>query len=291
MANAMLRHIFGLAGEQSFDETVEEGLAQATRFDEHQWYVTLVARRPVDLESPTLEQMTAESLERREDELVADADLVFNSIAVSTASRLGREYFRHRQKDVAFLRVEGRDRIIFMPRTTASLDLSVGQTMESFPDQELREELPDAIRRNTSSRGLRRATYWYLAMLDEADDDWKQFYSAFLALEVLTNVLVDRVRASALATLQMSGEGRDQVPSSVLASLVWEKERMPLASRFALVASYLSPGTAETDTVTFRSVLKLRHDLSHGGPVPSRLPTASVEDLLRRYYQTAVDLS
>jgi hypothetical protein len=161
--------------------------------------------------------------------------------------------------------------------------------MTTFPSNALKDRITElGLHGQAWQPWLRRVAHWYLAMLD-TEDRWKRFQWGFLALEVLTHKLADRVRPAALQALQLTGADDCQAPYQVLEPIIWEQKRMPLGSQFALVAAYLSPTTAEDDVGAFRTVRKARDAISHGEPIdPGDLPIQHVEELLPRYFELAL---
>jgi len=292
MGAAFLDQIFGLGEEQSLDAAVDRRLRETPLgLDERSWYVTLALGRDVELKVETIEDAEPDDIHAAEDPLRAEAPRAFEMIVAAIGPMLGAAFFKSRTYDRFFLTIEGRPRPLFMPRLDARMALSTGRPITSFPLEEIRTRLSELSRRSRDWQSwLGRAAYWYSEML-VTDDDWKRFEWGFLALEVLTNKLVDRLRKPALEALRMTVGECATAPSSVLEQIVWEQARMPLASRFALIASYLSPATAVEDVPAFGAAKRARDAISHGEPLDvDELPTAEVQRLLHLYIDLALKL-
>jgi hypothetical protein len=281
----------GIDRDLDFENAVDRAFSDQPEFDDQPWYTTMALERTVELDFERVEDAKPEQLERVENDVRRDAENAFEMIIASVVLPLAI-WPLTRTRDRIYLTVEGRERVLFMPRFDMQASGVVIRAMENFPLQVLKDRLSDLEQHGRTWRTrLATAAYWYAAML-ETDDDWKRFYWGFVGLEVLVSKLAAHVRQDALGALRMTGEERESVPQAVLAELVWEQQRMPLASRFALVASYLSPGTAEQDTSEFRRAQDVRDKLSHGERVgANRLPTDAVRDLLQRYYELALQLT
>ena len=293
MGAVLLNHMFGLGDEATFDAAMDKILSEKPLgFDDRAWYVTLALERPVELNVENVEGAEPDDIHAAEDPLRAEAPAAFEMMAAAIGSMMGAAFFRSRTvTDRFFLTLEGRERPVFMPRLQAQATLSTGKPIDSFPLDAMRSRLNDLSERSQDwEPWLGRAAYWYSEML-VTDDRWKRFQWGFLALEVLTNKLAELLRTPAMAALRMKVGDHESAPSSVLEQTVWEHKRMPLANRFALIASYLSPATAAEDVAAFRAAKKVRNAISHGDPVDvDQLPVTQVHRLLSVYIELALKL-
>jgi len=136
---------------------------------------------------------------------------------------------------------------------------------------------------------LNRVAHWRVQSLRERDP-WKKFLWSFLALEILTNKLFDARRDDLLGQLRLLDAGGAVVPGTPpLEELAWARERAPLRSRFALVASDLFPDSARDDVREFASANGARGRLAHGAiRNPDELPIGGTQTLLDKYFTGAV---
>jgi hypothetical protein len=172
-------------------------------------------------------------------------------------------------------------------RGTANRDI------RSFPLDAIKDRLASLDARRQDWQAFAHATHWYEAMRGERDDPLRRYLWAFVALEVLTNVLYARLYEPAVSTLNLTAIDGSSPPRSVAHSaLVRTKKQLHLVECFAVVAGYLSPKTAREDVSQFRKAYKARNDIAHGNQRLTALtfPSKALEGLLNRYVELALNL-
>jgi hypothetical protein len=189
------------------------------------------------------------------------------------------------------------DRVVFsdairVPFALPQLQMGTPTLSLTRSDQSLR--IPKLQRRLAAlQRAARQKRYqldsvfkWRLSALVERDR-WKQFDWAFLALEILTQVMSKHLYKQVTARLRFGNRGGDPI-----GDLVWSKERLPLRSKFAIMALALSADTAAQDVRTFSAVKKARDEMSHGNITSAdALPIGPVLELLDKYFDAAFGLT
>lgn len=107
--------------------------------------------------------------------------------------------------------------------------------------------------------------------------------AAFLAAWSAFEIFVGKIFPSQETQFFSSLESSHEEFVSRLREVMNDKYR--LTDKFALLASTVSAETAKEDIKAFKSFKKVRDELLHGGDIEtSRLPLASIQSLLRRYF-------
>lgn len=292
IAEALLQAMFGQLS-QPIDDEVDRMLQEQPRmtFEEASWYVTFVADLPVEvalLDGPRHQWVDIRETEVDE-AFWEEGSATLDSVAAVIADVLGRGHLNRRAtEDFTLYTAPGRNPCL-VPRFSGRATASVGRAMTEFPGKALVARL-EALRNLPSAElsGLRRAMSWLHAGR-LAEDPWRRFQSAWFALELMTHRLSRRYRSSVVARLAEGGAD-PPLPVDVVAEMLWERERMPLTARFAIVASRLSPQTAAADTAEFRRLKQARDDVSHGSVTnTAALPIDDVEVLAGRYLGLALE--
>lgn len=135
---------------------------------------------------------------------------------------------------------------------------------------------------------LHRVAHWDLAALIERDR-LKRFLWSFFALETLTQRMSKQLYSSVVDSLHYESDSSAMNRSSTaIENLIWEHQRMPLSSRFSIMALAFYPDLADEDTSTFRRLKQARDNLAHGDPQTiDDLPVNEVRRLLERYIHAA----
>ena len=292
IAAVFLQTLFGQRSVPSFDEEVERMLEkqQPPTFEDADWYVTLTADMPLDiavLDGPRYQWVDIRETEV-DDAFREESSATLDAVAAVLGDVLGRGYLNRRViPDFTLYMLPGRTPCL-VPRLSGSGTATVGRGMESFPADALTGRL-EALRNLPAADlgSLQRAMSWlHAGMLTE--DPWRRFQSAWFALELITHRLSRLYRPRVVDRLSGVG-GPPVLPSQIVEAMLWEPKRMPLAARFAIAASYLSPDTVEADVLEFRRLKQVRDAMSHGSVADTdALPTAAVEELAGRYLRLAL---
>jgi hypothetical protein len=286
-------------GGEAGDAAVEEQLEKVEGYDNRPWYVTVTLNRPVQLDAADLTGqrywwlLPGDELERVEDSLRTDAPAAFDFALSAMAPLLPAQMFAGREISAAtFTTAPGRGPI-FAPKVNMTMRGAAHRSMTSFPLDALRARLDDLQRRRTDWQSLEHAAHWYEAMRGEQDDPLRRYLWGFVALEVMTNLLYDRLYDPAVATVTLTAADGNTPPRSVVReALVQPKRQLGLTKRFAVVASYISPASAKNDIAVFRRVYKARNEIAHGEKQLTALtfPSMAMEELLGRYFDLGLGL-
>lgn len=139
-----------------------------------------------------------------------------------------------------------------------------------------------------ANRPMQRVWSLHIASLSRGTDPLQAFMSAWNALEIFTSMVF-----SATYDEEMKQRLRAAHPPGIhpyfarLEDLA--KGRIPLADKFAVIASILSANEAERDTATFRAIKKRRDEILHGvDDTCARLPTEQIQEMSVKYLRLHV---
>jgi hypothetical protein len=260
----------GLTPQERLDQTLEE-MGDEPVFAEHAWYVTFVLRRPVEV--PDTEVAETDALFVESAFKIADQASEYAKPHLDLASTLVSTIVDSRAlstlvlDDRVLLFAEGK-RPSGVPLFSGSGAVSVvrgGDSLARLGDR-LSVLAGIDLRKLGGEDWLTRVSHWRTQALLETDP-WKQFLWSFFAIEILINKLFDMFRDSVTARLRLERHDGGVVPEELpLTELVWEASRMPLRSKFALVASELFPESASEDVEQFRIVNEARGTRGHSEP-------------------------
>lgn len=266
---------------------------------EHNFYVTIVLDSPVELPDEVVNDdarvwIDLSNLETYDQRLRSVGAQALDVLTSYLAPIVDPGIFRDRveQDRFYFLPPDGPPCVFYPNFRMGTGSLSVARGAESFPRERVRDLLGGLGRAAWQEHvALGRALTWYAKAMTTADR-WRRFEATAFALEVLINKLSERHRSALIESLRGMAVTTSSLPASVVDSMLWQYERMPLTGRFAIVAAALSPGTSEQDVEIFARVKAARDRLSHGQVFDeAELPAADAESLLRRYTDLArVDL-
>lgn len=261
------------------------------------WHITALVERNVDVEESYITDnqfiwLDLETAFRLEKESLSYAADHIDRLAVGVSLSLGHAVI----EDIVLM-----DRVFFLSPDrepfglpqfhVGSATLAIQHRATGLEVVELTKALqslmPIAERRH---RELGRVLRWYLDSAQQRDR-WKQFLWSFLGLEMLTHRLFSEVYEALVADIDLASHDSAQRGSRAVAlsMIVPQRTRVPLKSRFAMVALALFPAEASSDASTFASILDARNALAHGDIVdPAQLPARKTQELLRKYLAKAL---
>jgi hypothetical protein len=294
----LMRLVGGSAGNKlDLDKEIQKKIISPDNSfarSDHNWYITITSERIVEI--PDSQNQGSEYLwiapePALELEKKHEVDLKENLDLLTT-------YLSTHFKQSFFKTLIVEDRLILLAKGKKPLGLpqwgvgnasvSITSTMESLKLDKLHELL--TMLRDASEaqhERLKTVKHWRIASLQESDR-WKQFQWGFLALEVLTNKLCASLYGSVTESVVLSKDGTDDSAKIAMKSIVIEKGKMSLRSRFAVVALGLSAPSADADMKKFVELKKARDQIAHGHILqPDDLPLVSLNNLLDRYLSLA----
>jgi hypothetical protein len=177
---------------------------------------------------------------------------------------------------VVLLREDGKMVFSFSPRVSGDLIVSTSvatETYEAFP--KLYDQLSDR-------KGLNRVVRLLAASLEQYQDRFRAFLAAWMAIEIFVNKVFSQYEQSVFSSLTDGTSGARNRYFGRMRTVM--KDKYGLADRFALIASELSPDTADEDLKSFQKAKEARDELSHGQEVEdSKLPVEAARLLVKRY--------
>ena len=296
----------GLAGQTSDEASPDARFEEAMRgldeplFEAHNWYVTLVLRRTIELPDDDF-SIVSYAFSREgwlgDDERRAEAkqplDVLATIISVWDAGLLGNVVLEDRSLFFA----EGK-RATGAPVIT---DSGIGATVTRREESVRRFSDQVSLLQGVDLRPLARegwlagSAHWRVQSLQETDP-WKRFLWSFVGLEVITNKLFERFRSEIVAGLRFAdesaAEGAEQGGSTELPlhELVWSPDRTPLAAKFTVVALALFPEEADAEVARFRDLKRARDRLAHGAlQEEGEVPVGLAVELLGKVVKAAVE--
>lgn len=125
-------------------------------------------------------------------------------------------------------------------------------------------------------------------------DPHSRFMFMYAALEITANAMVGRLKEKLKHSLRIEVSSASFISGQAVTELIWPdaengETRRSLIHRFSVMATMLSPTTANDDVVAFKIVSKYRNDThSELGQQPEP-PISKADLLLQRYYPLVTD--
>ena len=297
LGRMMLANVFGgSAPPTTPSERFEAALREVENeplFTEFNWYVTITVTKELETKDDSTEDLdfalTRDAFDLA-DQARAYASEPLDTLTAVAASVSDPQAFSHLVLDDRVLLFVPGKRAAGVPVLTSSAKASVTRGDESLSQLARRISVLQALDLHAAAghTWIAKVAHWRVQLLVETDP-WKRFLWAFVALEILTHKLFDHFEMDVVSRLRLEGE-RDILDADLpLAHLVWERERAPLAARFALVAIALFPETSSDDASRFRELKKARDRLSHGSlREEGELPVPLATELLEKYLSGSI---
>jgi hypothetical protein len=290
MANArnkiLLETMFGGVHYPNIDEAVCEEVARPgnkpdiTQFN---WYVTFLVTKSFEIDGSLEQQIEVlnEQIQKFDAYSVEHFDLVTTYLTTVMDTSLFSNIFI---QDRVFFSTPTKE-MLYLPKSTSNAEVAIRRS-ESAVDGQAIESLIKCVTALPKGRHkwLNTFNHWYVTGIREKDT-WKGFQWNFLALEILTNKLASNFYSKIVTSLHFKDRGSNELP---FAELFWEQSRMPLKSKFAIVATYLCPETAIGDLQLFSEYKAIRNKISHGVIVLESDIPRSLPEFVTKYLTAAV---
>ncbi len=286
LANLTLNALFGQPGLEITQERLADELEEIRESRKRKFgtgpYLVLVREDEVERFSPDYEGETADFVVCRGGpprELLRQASrphvlATLSAVAVAVGDVSGIEEI---SDTVIFFRGDGK------PIYSYTLSGTANPSVLRLIREEAIGSVEEWYRTVASSQELERVARLLVASLQTKGDALRSFLYAWTAIEILVN---KTFRSYEERFFQEFGEGDHPGARRQYLERVRDVMRdiYRLTDKFALIASLVSPESADEDVSKFNQAKEARDKLAHGQDVQeANLPFPTVQELVRRY--------